>query len=151
MEVSRRDRIATIEEAVTSAEGSFVGDSDQCPLTHSFAPEMYVREIRMPAGMLVVGKIHRHAHPNFLMEGVVSVITEAGGVETLTAPCYMISPAGTKRVVYVLEDACWVTVHNNPRNTKDIEELEEQIIALDYLDEQLNQNQIEALERACLS
>ena len=72
-----------------------IGDSDNCPLTHKFAPGVYVREIFIPAGMCVVGKIHKHAHPNFLLKGKVIVITEQGGRELLEAPLSMISPAGT--------------------------------------------------------
>ena len=131
-------------------EGAVFGDSDLCPLTHSFAPEMYIREIQIPAGVLIVGKIHRHTHPNFLMSGRVSVFTEEGGIQHLSAPCYMISPAGTKRVVYAHEDTSWVTVHNNPENTTDLEVLENHVIATDFKDKALTENQITALEELCL-
>ena len=44
-------------------------DSEKvCPLTHSFSSGIYVREIFIPAGMFVVGKIHKHDHPNFLLK-----------------------------------------------------------------------------------
>ena len=143
-ELTTRTGIERIEAEIAQLPNSFIGDNDSCPLVHSFAPGIYVREITIPAAMLLIGKIHRHAHPNFLMKGKVSVITEQGGREDLEAPCHMISPAGTKRVVYTHTDTVWVTVHAT--ESKDLDEIEEQVIAKDYDDEQLNLNQQRTLE-----
>lgn len=142
-----RQEIAQIEQTLSECPDAYHGDT--FPLFHSFADGCYVREIQIPAGALLTGKLHRHSHPNFLMQGKVVVITEEGGQEYLEAPCYMISPAGTKRVVYVIEDCSWVTVHVTDET--DLEKLEEYIIAPDYDDEELNANQVKALEELCLS
>ena len=104
-----------------------------CPLKHSFSDGIYVREIFIPAGMFIVGKIHKHDHPNFLLKGEVIVVTE-DGTEELTRPLSMISKAGTKRALYAKTDLVWTTVHANPTNTEDLEELEKEIIAPTYLD-----------------
>jgi len=125
-----REKIGHLEKSLSSVPGVFFGDTDNCPLKHSFADGMYVREIFIPKGMLLVGKIHRHSHPNFLLKGEVSVVTESGGVERLKAPLSMVSPAGTKRVVYAHEDTTWVTVHVTEE--KDLEKIEEQVIAKTY-------------------
>lgn len=52
----------------------------QCepPVIHHFAPGVYMREIRMPRGSLIIGKIHRHAHFNLIPSGDLSVLTESG-------------------------------------------------------------------------
>jgi len=109
-----------------------IGDSPMCPLKHSFSDGIYVREITIPAGMLIIGKIHKHDHPNFLLKGEVVVVTEGGGIEELKAPCSMISKPGTKRALYAKTELVWTTVHLNPTNTEDLEELEEEIIAPTY-------------------
>jgi quercetin dioxygenase-like cupin family protein len=106
-----RAQILELEQALSQHPDAVFGDSDLCPLTHTFADGVYVREIFIPKGTVVVGKIHRFSHPNFLMRGEVIVVTEDGGREHLTAPRAMISPAGTKRAVYALEDTVWITVH----------------------------------------
>ena len=89
-----------------------------------------MREMFIPKGYMFTGKIHKHAHPNFLMRGEVLVVTEHGGVEYLKAPMAMISHPGTKRAVIALEDTWWIVVHvtdaTNPR------ELEEDVIATSY-------------------
>lgn len=133
-----RGLIYSIENAIKEMDNpdikTFFGDTEICPLKHSFAPGIYVREIKIPAGMVIVGKLHKHEHPNFLLEGEVIVITEDGGREYLKAPCSMISKGGTKRALYSVTDLVWTTVHHNPTDTQDLDELEEIIIAKDYLE-----------------
>ena len=127
----RRD-ILEFESALSNIDGAVSGDSDLCPLKHSFSDGMYVREIFIPKGTVLTGKIHKHEHPNFLMRGEVEMFTEFGGYEKMKAPMSMISKAGTKRVVKALTDVVWVTVHANPSNTQDLKKLEDIVIAKDY-------------------
>ncbi len=95
---------------------------------HHFAPGTYSREIELPAGSCVIGKIHRHAHANVISRGHVLVATPDGVLE-LRAPHTFISEPGTKRLVLAIDDTVWTTIHANPTNTTDLEELERQIIA----------------------
>ena len=126
-----RKNIVDFETQVKEQEGAFVGDSDYCPLKHTFSDGIYVREIFIPAGTYIVGKIHKHEHPNFLMSGTVDVVTEAG-VERLVGPLSMISPSGTKRALRAITDLVWITVHHNPTNTQDPKKLEKIVIADSY-------------------
>lgn len=129
-----RGKILDFEEQLKDIPGAFIGDSDLCPLKHSFADGIYVREIFIPKGVVLTGKIHKHSHPNFLMKGKVEVFTEFGGYEILEGPIAMISLAGTKRVVKSLEDTTWITVHVNQSNTTDLQKLEKFVIADSYED-----------------
>lgn len=129
-----RSSIADLEETLRNTEGSFVGDSEVCPLVHRFSDQIYVREITIPKGTLLVGKIHKHDHPNFLMSGRVRVVTESAGKEILEGPLAIISPPGTKRALYAETELVWITVHHNPTNTQDLSELEKLVIADSYED-----------------
>ena len=51
-------------------------EQTELPLKHSFAPGVYAREMEIPAGTLLIGKIHKHRHHNFLMKGSIIVLTE---------------------------------------------------------------------------
>lgn len=126
-----RKNILDFAEVVKAHPNSLLGDNDYCPLKHSFSDGIYVREIFIPAHTYVVGKIHKHSHPNFLMSGEVNVVTHEGSF-TIKAPCSMISTQGTQRALYTLTDTTWITVHLNPSNTQDLQVLEEQIIAKSY-------------------
>lgn len=125
-----REKIRGFEEIISLHPNATFGDSPDCPLKHTFCDGIYVREIRIPAGTVLTGKIHRHAHPNFLVSGEVTVVTEGGGVERLKGPMWMISPAGTKRALQAHTDLIWVTVHRTDKT--DLKQIEEEIIAPDY-------------------
>jgi hypothetical protein len=108
------------------------GNTDaDCPVTHHFAPGLYAREIFLPAGFVVVGKIHRHAHINTISKGRVSVATEFGTTE-LQAPCTFVSQPGTKRVVVAHEDTIWTTYH--PTDETDLGRIEAHVIAPTFAD-----------------
>ncbi len=101
------------------------------PLIHSFQDGIYTRSIFLPAGSILVGKLHKHSHPNSILQGCVTVVTEQGGVETLHAPCKMISPAATKRAIYVHTDTIWVVEHEvGP--LRDLDDIEDAVIAKSY-------------------
>ena len=96
-----RRGIQELEDLMKKSAGVMIGDC--FPLKHKFADGMYVREITVPAGHLVITKIHKFSHPCFIMSGDCSVLTEEGP-KRVKAPYYMITPSGTKRIVYVHED-----------------------------------------------
>lgn len=126
----KRNAIQGFEDMLSHRPDAQAGDC--LPLRHTFTPGIYTREIFLPAGSVLTGKIHRHEHPNFLMAGVVDVFTENGGLERLEAPMWCVSPSGTKRAIHVIEDSIWVTIHANPSNTEDLKELENMVIVRDY-------------------
>lgn len=127
-----RYQIAAIEQLLTASveAGATEANHDTYPLRHTFAPGVYLRELTIPAGNFVVGKLHKHSHANFLSRGKVSVLTEAGGWEILTAPCTLISPAGVKRLLFTHEDTIWTVIH--PTDLTNLDEIEAAVIAKCY-------------------
>ncbi|MAK29840.1 hypothetical protein [Acinetobacter sp.] len=139
-----RNQILKLEEELlklVDGKNVVAGDSDVFPLKHTFADGIYIREMKMKAGRMVIGKIHKHLHAWFLLTGSISVVTETS-IEDFIAPCYVVAPKGSKRVIYAHEDCIWVNVHANPSNTRDLVELEENLIAKNYKDyeEYINKN-----------
>lgn len=96
-------------------------------LTHLFAPGMYVRNLAIPAGTVVVGKMHRHSHPVMLTKGETTILTD-NGMERITAPHVWISQPGAKRVLFTHSDCEFVTVHLNTDDVQDLDVLEADII-----------------------
>lgn len=128
-----RNKIEDLEKALLNCDDPRIvkGNSDTFPLKHSFADGIYNREILVRAGGFVIGKIHKYDHTWFLMQGEIMVSGE-DGVEYYTAPYYGVAKAGTKRVVYALEDCIFVNVHPNENNTTDIDELEDRYVCDSY-------------------
>ena len=138
--VNSREKILAFEKTLISvADGIDIeGDGKHivtkgkiAPIKHTFADGIYIRQMDMAIGTVVVGAIHKHLHVWFLLAGHVTVTTE-DATEDYIAPCYVISQPGVKRVILANEDSIFVNVHKNPSNTKDIDQLEKEIVALNY-------------------
>lgn len=127
-----RTKICNIEQQMkeASSQGIMRDTVNDYELVHRFADNVYCREIHIPAGHVVVGKIHKKEHINFISKGRVTVITEQGGIEELVAPCTLVSPPGVKRLLVTHEDTIWSVIHSTEET--DLEKIEEQEIARSY-------------------
>jgi len=139
--VEFRERILVLEDKMRDAIALGEAESveDLCPVTHTFTPIdpkygccTYARQIFMPKGSVVIGKIHKHAHLNFILQGKVSVATEFGP-KYFTAPCIFVSEVGLKRAVLVEEDCIWATVHLTGYSGEEhLDKIEDEVIAKSY-------------------
>ena len=128
---SYRDKVKQVEDyLINIADGvNIIGNGKEITYgeglwdyKHSFADGIYIREMRMKRGQLGFSAIHKHSYGFFLLSGRLASSKE-DGVEEFIAPCYIISPQGAKRIVYALEDCVITTVHANPTNTENLDEL----------------------------
>lgn len=103
---------------------------------HLFCDGMYCRELEVPAGMCVVGKIHKHDHLLLVTSGAAIVISEFGR-ELVTAGHKSVSKAGVKRIVLAIEDTKFITVHLNLSNTQDLQEIEREHIDYENINDLL--------------
>jgi hypothetical protein len=90
---------------------------------HYFANGLYAREITIPKGCLLTGKVHKHEHLNIVSQGDITVWTEKG-MKRIQAPCTLVSLPGTKRVGFAHEETVWTTIHANPTGESNPEALE---------------------------
>ncbi len=120
--------IVVFENALATLPGAMFGDAC-APLEHTFGDNLYIRQITMPAGMVLTSKIHKTTHPYFIMRGDVSVVTEEGTVR-IKGPYWGMTKAGTKRALQIHEETVWITVHSTKET--DLEKIEEEVIAKDY-------------------
>lgn len=86
----------------------------EMPLTHRFTPGLYVREIFMPAGTIVVSRIHKTQHPFVISKGDCEVWSPGTGWQRLRAPHTGITLPGTQRLLLIHEDTIWTTFHPGP-------------------------------------
>ena len=95
---------------------------------HRFIDGIYSREVFMPKGAFVVSKLHKTENISIISKGACLELREGEPVRRIEAPLTMISNDGVKRLLYILEDTIWTTMHYNPTNEKDIMKLEDFII-----------------------
>ena len=113
----------------------------ECPVTHRFTPNMYIREVFVPAGTLLTSEVHKEEHPHILSMGTITMWDGEGGKITVSAPYTGITKANSRRVVLVHEDCIFTTFHVTDKTT--IEEVEKDIF-VEYnntlLDEDVKKN-----------
>ncbi len=123
-----REKIQEFEDVLTAHPDAKFGD-DACPLKHTFADGMYIRQITMPKDSYISSKIHKTTHPYFVLRGDVTVITPEGKVR-IKAPYWGITKAGTKRTLHIHEETVWITCHATEET--DLKKIEGQVIAKDF-------------------
>jgi hypothetical protein len=92
-----------------------------CPISHHFAPGVYMREMFAPAGTIIVGHHHKTKHMNILLKGSMSLVEADGRVTKMEAPLMFLAEPGRK-CAYVHEDIAFVNVH--PTEETDLEIIE---------------------------
>lgn len=100
----------------------------ECPITHHFSDGIYAREMFIPKGTVLTGKIHKHTNLNIMSQGELSVLTE-DGIKRVKAPFTIVSPPGTKRIAYAHEDTIWTTIHATEET--DVDKIEHHFVAQD--------------------
>jgi hypothetical protein len=80
------------------------------PVRNVFSGGVYAREVFIPRGTMLVGKVHMTEHLNICMQGDLTFLT-VDGPQRIKAPAMFSSPAGTKKLAYANEDSIWVNVH----------------------------------------
>lgn len=94
-------------EALLLKEGNLV----DCPLKHVFTPGLYTRTILMQEGALVTSMVHRERHQYVVSKGSALVKIGNGEWIRIDAPYVGITEAGTRRVLFILEECVWTTAH----------------------------------------
>jgi hypothetical protein len=80
-------------------------------LFHYFKNGMYAREMRVPKGVAICGKIHSTGTIGVLAQGAMLVYGEDETSRAVKAPYIHTAEPGFKRVGLAIEDVVWVTVH----------------------------------------
>ena len=94
----------------------------ECPVTHRFGPNLYIREVFLPADTWVIGHHHNYADMNIMLKGKLRIYNNDGTTSILEAPITKVFPPGRK-AVYVIEDTIWQNVYST--SEQDIEILED--------------------------
>lgn len=110
---------------------------------HHFADGVYGRELHIPAGAVLVGKMHRHATLNVLAAGEISVSTPEG-IQRLRAPAIFTSPAGGMKVGYAHTDCVFLNVH--PTDETDLAKIEAEHIVPDPWQALADTKQLEEID-----
>lgn len=110
------------EEKVQTLEKHFLNEKQaDCPVTHIFAPNIYIRQVAIPAGTFSIGHYQTTEHLNIMLKGRVTMVNEDGSHSELVAPQTFVAKPGRK-IGYIHEDMIWQNVYST--NETDVEKLE---------------------------
>lgn len=99
-------------------------EQEETGLHHLFQDDLYIREVRIPAGTLIVGRIHKIGHEMELLKGQVILIGPDGFSHGVQAPEKVHTGPGFQMVCFTLSDVIARTIHPNADQNRDIAELE---------------------------
>lgn len=140
---TQRDDIVRLTAGILSTNAPVVPEID-CVA----GAGVFVREMRVPAGTVIVGKYHKGDTMNLLTQGKVALLNTDGEVFIAEAPYYMVSGEGSK-AAYIIEDCIWINVHPTEETDPDIvegifiDETKNPCLEAQILLEKLSQEEIE--------
>lgn len=73
-------------------------------LEHVYTPELTGRKLAMPAGAVIVTRVHKFENVTFALKGSFTIVDQNGVREDITAPAMWVTKPGTQRAIYVHED-----------------------------------------------
>jgi hypothetical protein len=103
-------------EAIEALERQMQEAGEEAPtqVNHYVSRDVYVRELVIPKGVLVIGRVHKYDHVSIMLEGEMLMWTSDKGAFKIKAPFISTTKAGSKRVGFALSDTRFVTAHGTP-------------------------------------
>ena len=97
------------------------------PTIHTFSGGVYIREIAVPKGTIIIGKRHRHESCNILMKGsMILYMGEDVPTQRIEGPLLFTSPPNTKKMAYCEDDVVFLNLH--PTMETDLDKIEQEFI-----------------------
>jgi hypothetical protein len=125
-------QVRTLGEMILK-QPNYLGKETCDQLTsHFFCEGLYMREFFLPAGALVVGRVHREESFFMVIVGDATISLADGSIRRVRAPYLAVTQPGGQRVVAAHEDTVFLTFHPNPDNGRDIDALEARLSEPEY-------------------
>jgi len=103
-----------------------------CQEKHYFGPHLYIKEVTMPAGSVIIGKPHKVEHMCVMLQGKMILIADDGSKKEVVAPMTFVGTPGRK-VAYVLETTIFQNIYATDET--DVVKLENMFIEQPLLEE----------------
>jgi len=118
-----REKMTVFAEAMLEKYPDAEQRAKELPVDHCFSPGVYGRVLHIPAGNIIVGRIHKEPCLNILLCGDIVIRMDDGSKARMSAPFVFKSEAGRQKIGVALTDTVWMTVHPNPADETDPDKL----------------------------
>jgi hypothetical protein len=95
---------------------------------HHFSGDVYARELHIPEGVTLVGKVHKREHLCTVIAGDLTIVSD-GKRQRVKAPAAFVSAVGAKRAFYAHEPSIFVTFHRT--DSRDLNDIERELVEED--------------------
>lgn len=96
-----------------------------CQENHFFGPSLYIKQVTMPAGSVIVGKHHKVEHMCNMLTGHMIIVNPDGTRHELKAPMTFMAQPGRK-VAYIIETVIFQNIYSTDET--DVEKLENMFV-----------------------
>jgi quercetin dioxygenase-like cupin family protein len=111
-----RERVQTLQEVMLKLEPC------EFETEHTFHGGIYCREVKLDAGTIIVGKVHKSEHFLYIIYGEME-LTINDAVEYVVGPRLIVGNPGDKRALFAITDVMFTNVHKtDATNTADAEQ-----------------------------
>ena len=93
---------------------------------HYHTSELYGRRIVVPTGVVFTTKVHKSDHIAVCLRGHIIIMGEKGVRREVKAPDVFITPKGTQRFIFVVDEVEWITIH--ACEEQDIDSIEKALV-----------------------
>jgi hypothetical protein len=97
----------------------------ECQEENFFGPNIYIKQVTMPAGSVIIGKSHKIEHICNMLSGRMILVDSNGDKKELVAPMTFVAPKGRK-VAYIVETVVFQNIFSTDET--DLDKLENMII-----------------------
>lgn len=117
-------RLARLGASILAAGCTGEVQLAEFPLRHHFSPGVYGREMLLPAGHVIVGKIHKHENMLVMLQGECELF-DGFQRHHIQAPQVWVTPAGSQRAAFAFTDCIFLSVIGT--HETDIQKIEEEM------------------------
>ena len=97
------------------------------PVTHTFSGGVYIRQIVIPKGVLIIGKRHRYETCNMILSGKIAMYVGPSEPPLIMDGAFQFtSGPNVKKILYCMEDAVFATIH--PTKETNVAKIEQEFI-----------------------
>lgn len=104
----RRAKLKELELTMLGGDGELL----DLPVKHVFHNYTYMRELFIPKGVMLVGRIHLFDHIEILVSGDITHSTDTEAPRRVAGYTVSKGMAGKQRAIYAHEDSIFMTVHS---------------------------------------
>lgn len=131
LEQSLTKKFKSYDDLIDFLELKMVENLDmvELPVNHRVVNGIYTREAFAPKETLLTSMKHKTDHQFIISQGSALVFTDGFGWERIDAPFIGDTKAGTRRLMYILEDIVWTSIHATQET--DIKKIEMNLVEFD--------------------